>query len=265
MFTSPGDIAFSIGTLPVYYYGIMISLALATGVFVARTITGKFYPEIDPEVIYDIAPHIIIGGMVGARLYYCLISYPYFIKHPIEIIQIWHGGISIHGAILGGLITGILYAKRHNLPVLKLCDIFAYAVILGQAVGRWGNFFNSEAFGKPTESFLKLYIPIYRRPLEYMQYDYFHPTFLYESIADVLIFLLLFFVVRKSAKNKSGLVFFAYLILYSIARIFIETIRIDSALTIDGIPIALMTSAVICLVSSISIAMLKSKYESSLR
>lgn len=265
MFTSPGDIAFFIGAVPVYYYGIMMALALSLGVFVARSITGQFYPEIDPEVIYDIAPHIIIGGIIGARVYYCLISYGYFIKHPLEIIQVWHGGISIHGAIIGGLIMGIWYAKRHKLPVLKLCDIFSYAVVLGQAVGRWGNFFNSEAFGRPTENFLKLYIPIYRRPIEYLQYNYFHPTFLYESIADVLIFLILFFVIRKSAKNKSGLVFFAYLILYSIVRIFIESIRIDSALNIDGIPIAQITSGLICLFSSISIAIIKSKYESSLK
>lgn len=265
MFTSPGDIAFFIGSIPVYYYGIIMAMALTLGVFVARSITGAFYPEIDPEVIYDIAPHIIIGGMIGARIYYCLISYAYFIKHPIEIIQIWHGGISIHGALIGGLITGLIYAKRHKLPLLKMCDIFAYAVVLGQAVGRWGNFFNSEAFGKPTENFLKLYIPIYRRPIEYLQYNYFHPTFLYESIADILIFLILFFVVRKSAKKKSGLVFFAYLILYSIVRIFIETIRIDSALNIDGIPIAQITSGLICLASSISIAILKSKHESALR
>lgn len=265
MFTSPGDIAFYLGAVPVYYYGIMIALALSLGVFVARTITGKFYPEIDPEVIYDISPHIIIGAMIGARLYYCLLSYNYFIKNPIEIFQIWHGGISIHGAIIGGLIMGIWYAKRHKLPVLKLCDIFSYALVLGQAVGRWGNFFNSEAFGRPTTiNFLKLYIPIYRRPIEYMQYDYFHPTFLYESILDLLIFFILFFIVRKSAKKKSGIVFFTYLILYSIARIIIEEVRIDSVLNIYGVPIAQIISCVIILISIIGLAIIKSKNTSRL-
>ena len=178
MFVSPGDVALCIGTLPIYYYGIIMALSLTFGVYVARMMTGKFYPELDAEIIYDISPHIIIGAILGARIYYCLLSFPYYVKNPFEIIQIWHGGISIHGAIIGGLITGIIYAKKHKLPILKLCDIFSYGLVLGQALGRWGNFFNSEAFGRPTDSFLKLYIPIYKRPLQYLQNDYFLPTFL---------------------------------------------------------------------------------------
>ena len=253
MFTSPGDIAFWIGSLPLYYYGIIMALSLTMGVLVAHFVTKKFYPELDSEVIYDIAPHVIIGAIIGARIYYCLLSYHYYSHNPVEIIQIWHGGISIHGAIIGGLIGGIIYAKRHKLPILKLCDIFSYGLILGQALGRWGNFFNSEAFGRPTESFLKLYIPIYKRPLEYMQYNYFHPTFLYESILDVCIFLILFFVIRRFVKNREGLVFFSYLILYSIARIIIEQVRIDSVLNVFGVPIAQIVSVILIAVSTIAL------------
>lgn len=257
MFTSPGDIAFSIGPVQIYYYGITMAIALLIGVLTARYITGKFYPELNTEVIYDIAPHIIIGAILGARIYYCLLSFDYYSKHLIEIPELWHGGISIHGAIIGGLIFGILYAKRHKLPVLKLCDIFSYGLVLGQAIGRWGNFFNSEAFGRPTENFLKLYIPIYKRPLEYMQYNYFHPTFLYECILDICIFLILFFVIRKITKNTDGIVFFSYLIMYSIVRILIEQIRIDSVLNIFGIPIAQIVSALIIIISVIAITMIK--------
>lgn len=185
MFTSPGEIAFSIGPVSLHYYGIIMAFSLLIGVLTAKIISANFYKDINPEIIYDISPHIIIGAILGARIYYCVLSYSYYMQNPAEIIQLWHGGLSIHGAIIGGLISGIIYAKRHKLPVLKLCDIFSYGLILGQAIGRWGNFFNSEAFGRPTENFLKLYIPIYDRPLEYMQYNYFHPTFLYESILDV--------------------------------------------------------------------------------
>ena len=252
MFVSPGDIAFTIGPLSIYYYGLIMATALSIAVAVDVFITKKFYPNINSEIIYDIAPHIIIGGIIGARAYYCLLSFEYFAKNPLEIVQIWHGGISIHGAILGGLITGVLYSKRHNLPVLKICDIFAYGLVIGQAIGRWGNFFNSEAFGRPTENFLKLYIPIYKRPLDYMQFNYFHPTFLYESILDVCIFLILFFVVRKLAKNFDGIVFFSYLILYSIVRIALEHVRIDSVLNIYGFPVAQIMSALIILISLIS-------------
>ncbi len=249
MFVSPGEVAFRAGHLSIYYYGLIMASALTLGVLVARFITQKFYPEINYEVIYDISPHIIIGAIIGARLYYCLLSYDYYAANPIEIFQLWHGGISIHGAIFGGLISGIIYAKRHKLPILKLCDIFSYGLVLGQALGRWGNFFNSEAFGRPTQNFLKLYIPIYKRPLEYMQYNYFHPTFLYESVLDVCIFIILFFIVRKFAKGREGLIFFSYLIMYSLVRIAIEQIRIDSVLNLWGVPVAQIVSAFIMLVS----------------
>src|SRR5574344_1549892 len=152
--------------------------------------------------------------------------------------------MSIQGGILGGLIFGVFYAKQHNLPILKLCDVFSYGLCLGQAIGRWGNFFNSEAFGLPTNCFCKLFIPISHRPIDFLQYSYFHPTFLYESICDFLIFLILFFCVRKLVllkfmnKNSDGMIFFSYLILYSLVRIFIETLRIDSVLNLFGIPIA---------------------------
>lgn len=251
MFTSPGEVAFLIGSVPVYFYGITMAFSLLTGIGFARFVTGKFYPEINTEVIYDIAPHVIIFAILGARIYYCLLSSEYYIQNPLEVFQIWQGGISIHGGILGGLIGGIVYAKRHKLPVLKLCDIFSYGLVLGQAIGRWGNFFNSEAFGRPTESFLKLYIQIYKRPLEYLQFDYFHPTFLYESILDVLIFLILFFVIRNLVKGKDGAVFVSYLILYSIVRIIIEQVRIDSVLNVYGIPVAQIVSVGIIFVSAI--------------
>lgn len=263
MFASPGEIAFSIGSFHVYYYGIIMAIALTVGVVFAGFVTKRFYPELKPDIIYNIAPIVIISAILGARIYYCLLNFNYYAQSPIEILGIRHGGLSIHGAIFGGLIGGIIYAKKHKLPVLKLCDIFAYALILGQAIGRWGNFFNSEAFGRPTQSFLKLYIPIYKRPLEYMQYSYFHPTFLYESILDVCIFLILFFIVRKLVKNKSGVVFFSYLILYSIVRILIEQIRIDSVLNVFGVPIAQIISAVIILISIAAIFVIRLKNENA--
>lgn len=253
MFTSPGEIFFSLGPLQIHYYGIIMALALILGVYTASYITKKFYPSLNVDVIYDISPHLIIGAILGARLYYCLLNFGYYSKNPLEIIQVWQGGISIHGAILGGLLGGIIYAKRHKLPILKLCDIFSYGLILGQALGRWGNFFNSEAFGYPTENFLKLYIPIYKRPLEYLQCDYFHPTFLYESILDVCVFLIMYFLIRKISKNLDGIVFFSYLILYSIVRIIVEQFRVDSVLDIHGIPIAQIVSAVLIFIGVISI------------
>lgn len=263
MFASPGDIAFSIGSVSIYYYGIIMAIALTVGVLTAAFVAKIFYPELKPDVIFNIAPIVIISALLGARIYYCLLNLSYYSHNLLEIFNVRQGGLSIHGAILGGLIGGIIYAKKHKLPILKLCDIFSYGLILGQSIGRWGNFFNSEAFGRPTESFLKLYIPIYKRPLEYMQHSYFHPTFLYESILDLLIFLILFFIVRRLTKNKDGIVFFTYMILYSIARILIEQIRIDSVLNVFGIPIAQIVSAVIILISIAAIFVIRLKNESS--
>ncbi len=261
MFTSPGDIAFSIGSVSIYYYGIIMATSLAAGILTAAFVAKIYYTELKPDVIFNIAPVVIISALLGARVYYCLLNLSYYSQNLLEIFNVRQGGLSIHGAILGGLVGGIIYAKKYKLPVLKLCDIFSYGLILGQAIGRWGNFFNSEAFGRPTQNFLKLFIPIYKRPLEYMQHNYFHPTFLYESILDVCIFLILFFVVRKLVKNKDGVVFFSYLILYSIARIIIEHIRIDSVLNVFGIPIAQIVSFVIILISIAGIFVIRLKNE----
>lgn len=253
MFVSPGEIAFYLGSIPVYCYGLIMALSLTLGILVSDFVRAKFYPDLDKEIVYDIAPIIILSAILGARLYYCILSWDYFSKNISEVFQVWHGGISIHGAIIGGLIGGVFYAKKHKLPVMKLCDIFSYGLILGQALGRWGNFFNSEAFGRPCDCFLKLYIPIYKRPIQYIQYDYFHPTFLYESVLDILVFLILFFVVRKLAKGKDGVVFFSYLILYSVVRIIVESFRIDSVLNILGIPVAQLVSVLIIIIGFVGL------------
>ncbi len=261
MFTSPGEIAFHIWHFPVYFYGIFMGLSLTLGILTALTITKKYYPEINPDAIIDISPSIIICAIIGARLYYCLLAHDYYQHNLLEIFQIWQGGISIHGGIIGGLFGGYIYAKNHKLPILKLCDIFSYGLVLGQALGRWGNFFNSEAFGKPTDMFLKLYISPHQRPLEYLHNSYFHPTFLYESILDACIFLILFFIIKKHAKDTPGVTFFSYLILYSCARILVEQIRIDSVLDIAGIPVAILMSISIILIAAGGLLGIKRKQD----
>lgn len=259
MFVSPGEIAFGFYGVDVHYYGIVMACSILLGVAVAKRICESFYKNIDTEVIYDISPIVILGAIIGARLYYCLLSLKYYVLSPLEIFMVWQGGLSIHGALIGGLLSGLWYAKRHNLPFLKLCDIFTYGVVLGQALGRWGNFFNSEAFGNPTDLPWKLYIPIYKRPLVFLQNDFFHPTFLYESLADILIFLVLFFIVRKLSKGKDGIIFFTYLILYSIVRILIEQIRIDSVLNLFNIPVAQLISLVLLVIGSVGVFVMSRK------
>jgi phosphatidylglycerol---prolipoprotein diacylglyceryl transferase len=141
---------------------------------------------------------------------------------------VWEGGLAIHGGLIVGIAVGVWLAARWRLPILRSLDVAAPSIVLGQAIGRWGNFFNEEAFGRPTSLPWKLYISPPHRPLGYGQSDYFHPTFLYESLWDLVVFLVLVAIVRPQFGARPGIVFFCYLGLYSIGRFFIEALRLDS-------------------------------------
>lgn len=225
--TSPAEIAFKIHNFPIYYYGIILGLAAFFGFYFSYFITKKYYKEINPEILYDIIPFVILSGIICARLYYCALNFDYYIANPHEIFNTRQGGLAIHGGILGGLIFGCIYAYLKKLPLLKLTDISTYGLILAQIIGRWGNFFNNEAYGQPTSKFIAVYIPKADRIQGYEYFSYFQPTFLYESVCNLLILLFLFFVIRKYSKNFDGLIFASYLILYSIVRYIIESVRLD--------------------------------------
>ena len=248
MFTSPSQILCTVFGLNIYYYGVIMALAIAIGVLVSDWAGTKFF-ALKKETIIDLAPYLIIFGIIGARLYYCILSYDFYLRFPTEIIAIRHGGISIHGAILGGLIGLWIFAKRHKINPVKLCDVSAIGLSLAQAIGRWGNFFNSEAFGAPTNLPWKLYIAPQYRPIPYQEYQYFHPAFLYESILDVVIFIILLALVKTGKLKKDGNLALIYLILYSIVRIIVEIFRLDSVKYIFGMPVAIFVSIGIIIIS----------------
>jgi len=250
MFASHSQIICTILGVHIYFYGVILALAILVGTFVAEYVGTKFF-ELKKETIIDMAPYLVICGIIGARLYYCILNCDFYLRFPTEIIAIRHGGISIHGAIIGGLIGLLLYAKRHNISIFKLADVSVVGLAIAQAIGRWGNFFNSEAFGSPTELPWKLYIAPQYRPIPYQGYEYFHPAFLYESILDLLIFGILFLLAKFGKTKKDGNLALIYLILYSIARIVVEHYRIDSVLYIHGIPVAIIVSAIIILIASV--------------
>jgi phosphatidylglycerol---prolipoprotein diacylglyceryl transferase len=167
-----------------------------------------------------------------ARLYYVLFEWQRYSQNPSKIFAIWEGGIAIHGAIIGGVIAGLIFARINKIYFWQLVDLIAPALILGQAIGRWGNFFNSEAFGAPTGLPWKLYISPEFRPLDYKQFDYFHPTFLYESIWNLMVFALLIYLffwgLRHRDRLKLGTLGCVYLAAYSSGRVWIEALRTDS-------------------------------------
>lgn len=229
-FTSPGPIIREIGPFTIRWYGVLIASAVLIGVSLSQALAKR--RSVDPELLGDLAIWLVVGAIPCARLYYVLFEWQSYAQNPQDILAIWKGGIAIHGAILGGLLATLIFARIQKIPFWQLADLVAPSLILGQAIGRWGNFFNSEAFGRPTDLPWKLFIPVDRRPPGYQQFEYFHPTFLYESLWNLGVFALLiglfFWGLRHSGRLKIGTLFLSYLIAYSSGRFWIEGLRMDS-------------------------------------
>lgn len=242
-FQSPGPIIFELGPIVVRWYGLLIATAVLLGVTLSQYLAKR--RRVEPDLLGDLAIWLVIAAIPCARLYYVLFEWQEYSQRPEDIIAIWKGGIAIHGAIIGGTIATIIFARLKRISFWQLLDLVAPSLILGQAIGRWGNFFNSEAYGKPTDLPWKLFIAPRYRPLGLINYDYFHPTFLYESLWNIGVFillLLLFFWGLKSASRlKTGTLAAVYLIGYSLGRVWIEGLRTDS-LMLGSLRIAQLVS-----------------------
>ncbi len=247
---SHGDVAFSLFGFPVYFYGLILAFACFVAVFIAKVLYAKIYNDGKAELIWEVSPFVVILGIIGARLYYCIVNLDYYFFHPIEIFNFREGGLSIHGGIIAGIIGIYIASKKYNISFLRLLDVFSVGTVFAQAVGRWGNFFNNEAFGLPSDGFIRLYVPPAFRPEGFESFSYYHPAFLYESVADFLIFLVLLFLIKKIGVKIEGVTLCLYLMLYSLVRFFIEGIRLDSALNIGNLHIAQVISAGIFIFAS---------------
>ncbi len=227
---SPGPIAFELGPITFRWYGLLITTALLLGIGLAQRLGQR--RGLDPERIGDLAIWLVLGALPGARLYYVLFEWDRYANRPLDALAIWQGGIAIHGAILGGAIATLLFARRYKLSFWQLADVVAPSLVLGQAIGRWGNFFNSEAFGSPTSLPWRVYIPPAQRPPGLGDVAYYHPTFLYESLWNlgVLALVLGLFVwgLRHPGRLRVGTIFLVYFATYSLGRFWIEGLRLDS-------------------------------------
>lgn len=214
-----------LGPLTVRYYGLIMALAAAFGFWSALRRAPQF--GVEPRQAEDVLFWIIIGGFIGARLYHVLSSADYYWQHPLDIIKVWNGGLSIYGAVLGGVISLILYriVSRVALDTLAILDWLAPCVLLGQIIGRFGNLFNYEAFGYPTNLPWKMFVPAQFRPEMFMPAAFFHPWFLYEALGNIFI---LIFLLKMEKNQKLGVVAFCYLLLYNLLRFCLEFLRIDS-------------------------------------
>jgi len=221
-------VLFNLGPLEIRWYGFLIASSIFIAYFLGRKLALR--EGIKEDYLIEMIFWGIIAGIVGARLYYVAFEFDLYRKYPMEIFKIWNGGLAIHGAIFGALLSGFLYTrlrKSAGISFWQASDIFTSVLPLAQAIGRWGNFMNHEAYGAPTNLPWKMYVPpAYRMP-GFGQYEYFHPTFLYESLWDLFVFFLVFNYTRKSRKRygeTTGL----YLVLYSAGRYFVEGLRLDS-------------------------------------
>lgn len=227
---SPGPFVFQWGPVAVRWYGLLIATALLLGMILAQRLGQR--RGISPDQISNLAVWLVCGALPGARLYYVAFEWSSYADQPARALAIWQGGIAIHGAILGGMIAALLFARRNRLSFWNLADIVAPSLVLGQAIGRWGNFFNSEAFGRPTNAPWRLFIPPAQRPPGLENVAYYHPTFLYESLWNLgvlgLVLALFFWGVRHPGRLKPGTVFLVYFAAYSLGRFWIEGLRLDS-------------------------------------
>lgn len=250
-------VAFNLGPLSVRWYGIIIAVGILLGYFVAQRALVK--AGLHKDTLVDIIFYSALFGFIAARIYFVIFQWPYYAENPSEIIKIWHGGIAIHGGLIGGFIAGVIVCKVKNLNPFQIGDIIAPSIILAQGIGRWGNFMNHEAHGGPvSRAFLEqLHLPNFIIENMYINGQYYHPTFLYESIWDVAGFIIL---VNIRKHLKLGETFFLYLTWYSIGRFFIEGLRTDSLMLTSNIRVAQLVSILLILISISLIVYRRIKY-----
>lgn len=231
-------IAIDLGFIQIYWYSITMLLAILTGSYIMLRETKK--EHIDEEFTINLIFYGIILGIIGARLYYVLFNLSYYMQYPLEIIEIWNGGLAIHGAILFGGLWFIYYSKKKKVNIFKILDIAALSVIIAQAIGRWGNFFNGEAHGPITTLENLKGLPNFIVKGMYIEGNYYVPTFLYESLWNILGFIFML-ILRKKTKLQTGQLTGIYFMWYSVARFFIESLRTDS-LMLGSIKVAQLVS-----------------------
>ena len=251
------SVIFTIGNFEIRWYSVMLLVAFIVAVFFIEREAKRF--EISKDFIFNLIFWTLIFGIIGARLYYVIFDWEYYSTNLNEIWKIWNGGLAIHGGIIAGLLTIIVYTKKYKLRVLRYLDFIVPGLIIGQAIGRWGNFFNQEAHGIATslEHLQNLHIPEF--VIEGMKINgvYYTPTFFYESIACLIGFIVIC-LIRRGKYTKVGTPTALYLIIYGIVRLFIEKSRTD-ALMFCGFKIAIVVSIIMIIVGVLMLVLNRRK------
>ncbi len=230
----PSPVIFEAGPFALRYYGLCIALGIAVGTWLTgRELARKGY---DGALALDSLFFIIPPGFIGARVYHVVTDYDLYAEDPFPgVFEVWNGGLGIYGAVVGGFLGLLLFSWYRGINPLAFADAAAPGLVLAQAIGRWGNYFNQELFGRPSDLPWAIRIAPENRPAQFADAEAFHPTFLYESIWDALVALALIWIARRfSGRLKNGDLFLIYVSLYSFGRFFVETLRVDPAFLIGG-------------------------------
>jgi len=275
----PQPIIFSINEINFYWYGFLISIGIISAYSLVSCLNKKDQTLLNDHQLSSLTLYLTLFGLIGARLYSVVLDWDYYKNNLIDIVKVWQGGMSLHGAIIFGILTLLLYARycmhqsvdvglvrlagrtipvEHSKKQIKtfwdLADLVAPGIVVTQIFGRFGNYFNQELFGKPTSWFFGIPIDIVNRPELYKSATHFHPAFLYEALWNVLVLIIVLFWRRF---KSPGSVFLIYLILYSVGRFFIEFIRIDDTLIVFGMRLPQVISLLIIFVCGIIITVRK--------
>jgi prolipoprotein diacylglyceryl transferase len=239
---SPGSSSINLGPFEVRAYG----LAIAVGVIVAVTVAQRRWAARggDPADVSSLATWSVIAGIIGARAYHVITDYHRFQGQWLDAVKVWEGGLGIPGGLLAGVVTGVILAGRRGLPAAELLDVVAPTIPIAQAIGRVGNWFNQELFGRPTELPWGLRIDPARRPDGYEQVATFHPTFLYEGLWNLALAGLLVLYERRRPDGRPGRLFALYVGGYGLGRLWVEALRIDDATRIAGVRVNIWVSLV---------------------
>jgi len=224
----PQSILLKLGPIDIHWYGFVIVLGAVVGLLAILYFAKRY--QIKSEQVFDLAFYLVLFGLIGDRLYYVIYAWEFYKDNLWDIFKIWEGGLAIFGAIIAGIITLIIYAKIKKLNILLWLDLLVLALASGLAFGRWGNYFNQELFGLPTNLPWGIPIDYVLRPSEFLNSEFFHPTFLYESLAMILVFILLIslhLIRLKTQKIKKGRIALAFFTLYFAERFLNEYLRLD--------------------------------------
>lgn len=232
---------FEIGPVTIRYYGLIIALGLLLAVIYACRRSSQF--GISVEDLTDGVLFIVPFAIICARLYFCVFSWDQYAANPISILYIWKGGLAIYGGVIGAAIGIVVFSLVKKIRVGAVLDITALGFLIGQSIGRWGNFFNREAFGAETETFLRMGLTNRFTG----EVTYYHPTFLYESVWNLCGFVLLHFLSKK--RKYDGQIALGYLVWYGLGRTFIEGLRMDS-LMLGSFRVSQILAAVTCLLGA---------------